>query len=108
MPYSKKHLHLPPHAPDAAVGKILVQITRRQASLRPRRVADVSAGHLHKLRMVESILSFPPELQTPSLSDGERFEQAQVEIICTAGQQSIPSHRGPVGKSHSLHPIHVG
>ena len=74
---SKQHLHLHPHAADAAVREIAVQ------KAPCRRVDDTSLRYLHELRMIESVLSLPAKLQPPVLADGQRFEKTRVKIICS-------------------------
>src|SRR5437660_10072330 len=74
---SKQHLHLHPHAADAAVGEIAVQ------KAPCRRVDNIPLRYLHELRMIDSVLSLPAKLQSPALADRERFEKTGVKIICS-------------------------
>jgi hypothetical protein len=53
---SENQLRLHPHAADAAVGEIAAQ-ARWKSARRAKRAEDIPFGDLHKLRMIEGIVS---------------------------------------------------
>src|SRR5262245_43003230 len=96
---SKYHLHLNPHAADAAVGVVAVQKTAGH------RVDYIPLGHLHELWMIESIQGLPAKLQPPALADRKRLEQGQIEVIRPVGKERIPATGGRIGGSRAFHPM---
>src|SRR5882724_1856836 len=72
VPTLKHHLHLHPHAANAAVCEIAIQETPRRSAI------YAHLRDLDKLWVIECVQRFPAKLQPSGLSQRNRLRQVQI------------------------------